>query len=298
MEGVLSRDSRTSSERTQGGAGGRGGMRRAIPAAATARAIFLLGVMVAARTDVGRRRAGRVAPDLKTPRLENGGAAAADRLPPAVIEPHPSVCSAGVICVPSDVDDVDAAIEMVPGFGDAIAFDAARHVLDECAIVRWGMRLQMSGTHGHGAERAEVWGNWTLLQSTSGTWDNLKLGLHAYLSQFSLLDIRGGPWEFTSCDARCIGGVAAELVLRAKLIMTHCGLGGIDSQYMRAQDALICRMDSAADLLDCTLELCGVLRGHGVHLLEEARASLQQCHLLDNAVGVCAEGKSHAPDSV
>lgn len=207
------------------------------------------------------------------------------------------------IRVPSDVDNVDEAIEMIPGAGDTIAFHEKQHVLDECAIVRWGMRMRFVGVssstgdnvnreHPTVAERSEVWGNWTLLQSTMGEWEDLKLGLHCYMSQFTLLDIRGGPWAFTRCDTRCIGGIAIELVLRAKLIMTSCGIGGIDSQYMRAQDGLVCRMDSCADLESCCLELCGVLLGYGLQMLEDSRASLAQCRILDNAVGACAEGNS------
>ena len=207
------------------------------------------------------------------------------------------------IRVPSDVENVDEAIEMIPGAGDTIEFHEKRHVLDECAIVRWGMRMRVVGARcsaGDGdkqkyptvAERSEVWGNWTLLQSTMGEWEDLKLGLHCYMSQFTLFDIRGGPWAFARCDTRCIGGIAIELVLRAKLIMTSCGIGGIDSQYMRAQDGLVCRMDSCADLESCCLELCGVLQGYGLQMLEDSRASLAQCRILDNAVGTCVEGNS------
>jgi hypothetical protein len=203
------------------------------------------------------------------------------------------------IRVPADVEDVDVAIEMVPASGDTIEFGEGRHVLDECAVVRWGMQMRFvgarscaGGEHPTVSERSEVWGNWTLLQSTMGEWQDLKLGLHCYMSQFTLFDIRGGPWEFTRCDTRCIGGIAIELLLRAKLIMTSCGVGGIDSQHMRAQDGLVCRMDSCADLESCCIELCGVLLGYGVQLLEDARASLSRCRILDNAVGACAEGNT------
>jgi hypothetical protein len=202
----------------------------------------------------------------------------------------------GVIRVPADVGDVDEAIEMVPGAGSTIEFGSRRHVLDEAAIVRWGMRVRLAGARTGGrppvAQRAEVWGNWTLLQRTMGEWEDLKLGLHCYTSACTLLDIRGGPWEFAHCDTRCIGGVAVQLVLCAKLIMTHCGVGGMDTQFMRAQDGLVCRMDSCADLEHCSLEMCGVLTGYGAHLLEDSRASLRHCMVLDNALGTCAEGDS------
>jgi hypothetical protein len=202
-------------------------------------------------------------------RLRGGDAAAAAAALPARR-------ARAAIHVPADVGDVDEAIEMVPGAGSTIEFDVSRrHVLDEVAIVRWGMRMRLVGGRAAGArgrpavaQRAEVWGNWTLLQRTMGEWEDLKLGLHCYTSACALLDIRGGPWAFSHCDARCIGGVAVQLVLSAKLIMTRCAVGGIDTQHMRAQDGLVCRMDSCADLEDCTLEMCGVLTGYGVHLLE------------------------------
>jgi hypothetical protein len=143
------------------------------------------------------------------------------------------------IRVPGDVGDVDEAIEMIPGAGDTIEFDSKRHVLDEAAIVRWGMRMRFVGDrNATAAQRREVWGNWTLLQSTMGEWHHLKLGLHCYTSASALLDIRGGPWSFEWCDVRCIGGVSMELVLRAKVLMTHCSVGGIDSLFMRAQVSL------------------------------------------------------------
>lgn len=245
----------------------------------------------------GRRARARVAPLLRLRGGETGvampGASAQAGGGAAQRHRHAS------IRVPSDVDDVDVAIEMVPASGDTIEFGEGRHVLDERAVVRWGMQMRFVGSrssaggqHPTAAERSEVWGNWTLLQSTMGEWEDLKLGLHCYMSQYTLFDIRGGPWEFTRCDARCIGGIAIELFLRAKLIMTSCGVGGIDSQYMRAQDGLVCRMDSCADLESCCLELCGVLVGYGVQLLEDSRASLRGCRILDNAVGACAEGNS------
>jgi len=204
----------------------------------------------------------------------------------------------GTIRVPTDVEDLDEAIEMIPGAGDTIEFDGRRHVMEEAAIVRWGMRMRLRGacnTREHRplvAERSAVWGNWTLLQRTMGEWRHLNLALHCYTSQSRLLDVRGGPWVFEHCDTRCIGGVAMEVVLRGKVVMTHCGMGGIDALYMRAQDALVCRMDSCADLANCTLEMCGVITGHGVQLLEEARAHLDNCTIRDATLGATAEGNS------
>ena len=198
----------------------------------------------------------------------------------------------GTIRVPGDVEDLDEAIEMIPGAGSTLEFDCKQHVLDDCAIVRWGMHLNIVGAAqggGTGARNA-VWGNWTLLQRTRGSFAHLNLALHSYTSRMALLDIRGGPWALAHCDARCIGGLAVELLLRAKLIMTRCGVGGIDTHFMRAQDAVVCRMDACADLEDCVLEMAGVISGYGIHLMEDARASLRNCSLLDNAIGCVVEG--------
>jgi hypothetical protein len=227
--------------------------------------------------------------DRENPQAASGGAL------------EPSRCR--TICVPADVSDVNAAFEMIPGYGDTIEFEHGRqHVLDECAVVRWGMSLSVTGARGSAharfaarqpiAERPEVWGNWTILQDTAGQFADLKLALHCYVSQMAVVDMRGGPWAFERCDVRCIGGVAIEMLLRSKLIMTEAAIGGIDTRAMRAQDGLVMRMDAAADLSCVVIEMCGVVCGYGLRMSEETRGSLRGCEIRDNAVGVCVQGNA------